>query len=379
MEILLVAGDFVKTGGMDVANHALASYLADRGDVVHLAAFRAADDLLARSNVIFHRAPKPLDSYSLGNQVLRRSARRHAARLAARGARVLVNGGNCDWGDVNWVIHLNAIDVPPPRPRLAGRLKSWIDYRIHIAEEKTIIPKARVIFVSCERTRVELLKRMSSLRPEDVNVVYLGVDPQAFRPASPDEREVLRQRFGWAPGRPKILFVGALGNHRKGFDILFEAWRRLCRSSSWDADLVVAGDGAELPYWRAQTKSAGLTERIEFLGTRRDVADLFRASEGHVLPSRYEGYSMVTQEALSCGVPAIITRASGIAERYPEELQDLVLPDPEDVSELVARLTRWRERIGRSWPELDAFAAEIRAFDWMRMSESMAKVIARES
>lgn len=377
MEILLVAGDFVKTGGMDVANHALASYLADRGDVVHLAAYRVADDLLARDNVIFHRAPKPLNSYSLGNQVLRRFARRHAARLSARGARVLVNGGNCDWGDVNWVIHLNAIDLPPPRPRLAGRLKSWVDHRIYIAEEKAIIPKAQVIFVSCERTRGELLKRMPSLRPENVHLVYLGIDPELYRPAAPAERTELRARFGWAEGRPKLMFVGALGNHRKGFDILFEAWQRLCRNPSWDADLVVAGDGAELPHWRALAKSSELAHRIEFLGTRRDVADLLRASDGHVLPSRYEGYSMVTQEALCCGVPAIITQASGIAERYPRELEDLVLPDPEDVTELVARLGRLRERIGRSWPELESFAAELRAFSWKRMSESMAAAISR--
>lgn len=375
MEILLVSGDFVKTGGMDVANHALAMYLAERGDRVHLAAYRADDDLLAHDNVTLHRAPKPLNSYSLGNQVLRRFARHQAARLAARGARVMVNGGNCDWGDINWVIHVNAADTPPPRPRLAGRLKSWVDHRIYVAEEHAIIPKARVIIVACEQTRRELLTRMPSLRPENVHLVYFGIDPQVFRPADAAERSRIREELGWHATRPKIAFIGSLGNNRKGFDVLFDAWKQLCARPSWDADLVVCGQGAELPHWQSLAREVGLDKRIEFLGFRRDVPKILRVCDGHVLPSRYEGYSMVTQEALCCGLPALVTTASGIAERYPSSLSDLLLPDPEDVSDLVMRLGRWRERLGQPWAELDAFARELRAHDWRRMSEKMVAVM----
>ncbi len=120
MKILLVSGDFVKTGGMDRANYALASYLARRGDEVHLASHRVAGDLLARPNVTLHRAAKPLNSYSAGNQVLRRVARRCAAEVAARGGRVLVNGGNCDWNDMNWVHYVNAAHPPSSERHLAA-------------------------------------------------------------------------------------------------------------------------------------------------------------------------------------------------------------------------------------------------------------------
>ncbi len=72
---LLVAGDFVKTGGMDAANHALASYLADTGNRVHLVATRVAQDLAVRSNVTFHRVPKPADSYILAEPLLDRAGR----------------------------------------------------------------------------------------------------------------------------------------------------------------------------------------------------------------------------------------------------------------------------------------------------------------
>jgi hypothetical protein len=50
--IALITGDFVKTGGMDRANYALASYLLNRGDEVHLAAYRVSADLLAKQNAV---------------------------------------------------------------------------------------------------------------------------------------------------------------------------------------------------------------------------------------------------------------------------------------------------------------------------------------
>jgi hypothetical protein len=48
---LLVTGDFVRTGGMDRANFALADYLARQGEQVHLVAYRVAPELLAYPNV----------------------------------------------------------------------------------------------------------------------------------------------------------------------------------------------------------------------------------------------------------------------------------------------------------------------------------------
>ena len=109
----LVSGDFVKTGGMDRANYALASYLARRGHPVHLVAHRADDDLMGQGPVAFHRVPKPLGSYLLAEPLLDRAGRRWAARVASAGGRVVVNGGNCAWGDVNWVHYVHA--AWPPR------------------------------------------------------------------------------------------------------------------------------------------------------------------------------------------------------------------------------------------------------------------------
>ena len=67
---LLVTGDFVQTGGMDIANYMLARHLALSGHEVHLVAHRIADDLAALPGVHVHPVPKPLKSHLLGAPLL---------------------------------------------------------------------------------------------------------------------------------------------------------------------------------------------------------------------------------------------------------------------------------------------------------------------
>ena len=87
---LLTSGDFVSLGGMDTANHALASYLARAsGAEVHLVAHRVSSDLAAQSSIHVHHVPRPFGLHSLGGPLLARvAARRAAGGVAPGGPRV---------------------------------------------------------------------------------------------------------------------------------------------------------------------------------------------------------------------------------------------------------------------------------------------------
>ena len=125
---LIVSGDFTPWGGMDRANHALASYLAGReGAEVHLVSHRVADDLATLPNVRVHGVRRPWGKHLLGAPLLAREGRRQALRLASRGARVVVNGGNCRWDDVNWVHYVHAAWQPPRDGSYGRRLKTWAE------------------------------------------------------------------------------------------------------------------------------------------------------------------------------------------------------------------------------------------------------------
>jgi len=366
--ILLVAAEIVTTGGMDRANYALASYLARQGHPVHLVTHRVAEDLLGLPGVVWHRVPKMLGSYFLSEPLLRRAGLGWARRLAAQGGRVVVNGGNCPFGDVNWVHYVHAVYRPVSQGGPLRRLKTAWAHRAGRITERRALGRARLVIANSERTRQDLITALQ-VPPERIRTVYYGIDPECFAPLDPAEKADRRQQQGWARERLLALFVGALGDRRKGFDTLYAAWKHCCGDPGWDVDLLVIGSGAELPAWRARTREDGLTDRIRFLGFRRDVHELLPACDVLVSPTRYEAYGLAVHEALCCGIPALVSRSAGVAERYSPALAPLLLDDPNDAIGLADRLRIWRSRAADFQAATQELGAELRRWTWDHMAE----------
>jgi glycosyltransferase involved in cell wall biosynthesis len=381
---LIVSGDFVKAGGMNQPNYELARYLAGEGFETHLAGYRVADDLAHHPGVTFHRVPKPVGSYLLSQPLMNRLGRRWARAIAAAEGRVIVNGACCDWDDINWVHHVQAVFAPQVTAGWARRLKNRAQRHVDLAAERRIVPRAKLAITDTERMKHDIIERLG-FPAERAHAVYPGIDPALFRPPATDERAAARARIGAvrsdsARERPLVAFIGALGDTRKGFDTLFGAWAVLCGERAWDADLVVVATGGELPAWKARAASAGIASRIRFLGFDRDdtfIARVLWGCDALVLPSRYEGYGRPVQEALCCGIPALVSRASGIAEQYPAELADLIIPDAEDVADLAARLAQWRSAADAWREKIRPFSAALREHTWRRMAEQIVAIIER--
>ncbi len=364
---VLVAGDFVVHGGMDRANYALAAFLAKTGNHVTLVTHRAAADLLNMPGVDIDCVRRRLGSHFLGSWSLSRAGRKHEAS----GARLVVNGGNCAASGANWIHYVHAAYRPELPASRVQRLKSGIVRPLDLNAERAAVSKAEVVICNSDRTRHDVIELLG-VAPERAKTVYYGCDGDLFQPARGEERKRLRQQLGWPESRPIVLFIGALGDRRKGFDTLFDAWRRrLCRERKWDAMLVVVGRGGELALWKKRASEAGLSDHIRFLGFRTDVPDLVRAADALVHPARYEAYGLGVQEALCCGLPAIVSSRAGIAERYPDDLTDLLLSDPDDADELAERLQNWRANHEVFSSRVVPFARSLRARSWDDMARDV--------
>jgi glycosyltransferase involved in cell wall biosynthesis len=358
---------------MDRANYALATYVADRGAKTHLVAYRVDARLSSRPNVVFHRVPKLLGSYVASGPLLDRAGRRRASEVSSRGGRVIVNGGNCRWGDINWVHYVHAAFQSEASGSVARRFKMRTSHALFVAQEKAVLSLARVIFTNSNRTRRDVIEKVG-IRNENVHTVYYGTDPDEFRPPTEGERAGLRAELRMPPDRCLVVFVGALGDRRKGFDTLFDAWKILCADPAWDADLVVVGKGAELPLWVRRAEQAGIEGRIRFLGFRTDVPAILRACDVMVAPARYEAYGLAVQEALCSGLPALVAADAGVAERYSKGLGDLLLPDPRDERELAERLRRWRVNRAYFASEVQRLSCEIGAHTWECMAQEILEI-----
>ncbi len=115
-----------------------------------------------------------------------------------------------------------------------------------------------------------------------------------------------------------VVLVGAAGriDSWKGFEVLLDAFED-ARARRDDIELVVAGGrvaGKEALFDQLETRAASIAG-VHWLGERSDMPELFADLDLFVLPTTVpEPYGLVVVEALTCGVPAVVTDAGGPRE-----------------------------------------------------------------
>lgn len=176
-------------------------------------------------------------------------------------------------------------------------------------------------------------------RPGQMTTIPNGIDlvsVSAF--AGPAEGRVLRQRHRIGPGETVFLSVGRL-EHNKGFDLMAAA---LARASAPGSPLsamgwrwVLVGSGPHRAEIERQVRQHDLESHVVFAGraTDQDLHAWYEAASAFVHPTRYEGSSIVTLEAMAHRLPVIATRAGGLPDKVIPGVNGwLVEPDSPDTS-----------------------------------------------
>ena len=149
-----------------------------------------------------------------------------------------------------------------------------------------------------------------------------------------------------------ILTVGRLYPH-KGHSVLLEAFGRLSlRIPGWRLSIV--GKGPQKESLVMQARKFLISDQIDWHGEIDDPSFLYTQADIFVLPSRYEGMPNALLEAMSFGVPVIVTDASpGPLENVEDNLTGLVVPvdDPDALAVALSRLIsdcNLRRRLGEA-------------------------------
>lgn len=374
---VIVAGGFHQRGGMDRANAALAGYLLHSGVPLHLVAHEIDEPFAGHPDVTAHVVPRPRGMPALAERLLSLSGFRVASRVTrdAPGARVVVNGGNCPWPDVNWVHAVHAVwpvhDAGAPwwtRGR-SRRLK-----QIARVRERAALARARIVVANSHATRRALIEALR-VPGERIRTVYPGSDP-AWGPPDRAERLSARLALGLARDVPVVAFVGALGaDTNKGFDRVWEAWQDVHASGTWDAQLVVAGSGWRLRRWQHQAAASGCAGSIRFLGFTSRIREVLAAADLLVSPVRYEAYGLNVHEALCRGLPVMVTRTAGVTERFDASMWDALLPAQVTSAVLAERLRAWRRDMDGWRARAASTACRLRACSWDDMAAELVRTV----
>jgi glycosyltransferase involved in cell wall biosynthesis len=163
----------------------------------------------------------------------------------------------------------------------------------------------------------------------------IGVDTDAYSLESVSATEVLalRTEIGLEPENGFFLMVASFDPGKRHCDAI----RAFAQLSRVNAHLVLAGDGPLMSKVQALADELGVRQRVHFLGHRKDVPVLVRASVALLLPSQREGLSRSVMESLSLEVPVIGTDVRGIRSLLDNGCGLLVQPgDIEALTEAMA-------------------------------------------
>lgn len=180
--------------------------------------------------------------------------------------------------------------------RYRQRVLEWIESVAYATLGRAVLLGASHLVLatpSADRFVRELLGD----RVRNASTFPIGIDTEAFRPASPSQRADARRSLHLKEGRPVVLFAGRLVE-KKGVSIVLGAAAHVP-----EASFVIAGDGP----LRGLLKAASPNVRwLGYVDTARMI-ELYHAAEVVLLPSQGEGLPLLVQEAMACGRPAVIS------------------------------------------------------------------------
>jgi UDP-glucose:(heptosyl)LPS alpha-1,3-glucosyltransferase len=144
-----------------------------------------------------------------------------------------------------------------------------------------------------------------------------------------------RSTLGLPPEGHCVLFVGN-DYEKKGLGTLLDAMRLLPD----EAYLSVVGNAAHIAVFKRQAQARGVDSRVFFLGAQRDMDVVYRAADCLAHPTLEDTFAMVVLEAMSHGLPVVVSNASycGIASLLVNGEQALILENPQDAKEVAGLL-----------------------------------------
>ncbi len=188
------------------------------------------------------------------------------------------------------------------------------------------------------------------------------------------DREAVRASWGASAETSVVLFCAKLQPWKRPFDLL----RAFAEAKVTNSLLVFAGEGPLRESLQAEAAQLGVSARVRFLGfvNQSQLPACYTGADLLVLPSEYEPFGLVVNEAFLCGSMAAVSDNVGAARDliapvdasfiYPcgdvaalALLLRRALSDPQRLASLRAST---QERM-KSWSPTDYIAATVKAVE----------------
>jgi glycosyltransferase involved in cell wall biosynthesis len=260
-------------------------------------------------------------------------------------------------------IALGATFLGPRRPAIV--VNRGVSFPLDFFNRTKFHVRLGAVVTVCEDIK-KVIVESGRLRPEQVRVIYAGVDLAVFDPARLDRRKV---RNEWGVAEEDFLLVQIGAREWKGWKHLVEATAIARKSMPRLKTAIVACKNEEQKKEVADyAASLRVADAVLPVGFRYDMPDVLAACDAAIDLS-YEGLGVTgtIREAMALEKPVIATNAGGNPELVVDGESGLLVPvrDPEAAARAIAAVASNREegrrlaRNARKRVEL-GFSSEVR-------------------
>ena len=135
----------------------------------------------------------------------------------------------------------------------------------------------------------------------------------------------------------RLLTVGRL-YYQKGYDLAVRTAARM-KKNGYQFRWYVLGEGEERRRLQKQIKEAELEDTFILLGAVDNPYPYFRQADIYICTSRYEGKSIVIEEAQTLGKPVAAVKCTGIEEQIRSGTDGIIAgAEPEDLAQAIQEL-----------------------------------------
>lgn len=134
----------------------------------------------------------------------------------------------------------------------------------------------------------------------------VGIDTLRFERMN-IKQDLKRDEFDIPKEAKVILSVGEI-NKNKNHEVIIKAIADIKKNNIY---YLVCGQGDLKPHLTKLIQEYGLDKRVKLLGYRNDVDEIYKISDIFAFPSYREGLSVALMEAMSFGLPCVVSNIRG--------------------------------------------------------------------
>jgi len=255
-------------------------------------------------------------------------------------------------------------------PSLFDRSMMWVEKKgLTGPPVPTVLPVSSLV--------KKELQKSYPIAESHIEVVHPGVSLKRFSHTDTlGFRREIRERHGIGKEDLVILFVG-MNFEIKRLGLLIEGLAQLSRADDCKSNfkLLVVGKGKEAAY-RTMARKYGVENSLIFAGPTLEVEKYYLAGDIFAMPSVYDTFGMVVLEAMTAGLPVIITPTVGARDLVDDGVEGFVLRDPPTAAELASKILFLSSTGNRL--KMGQYALErAHKHSWDRVADRMAMLYMR--